>query len=120
MTDSIVERPAEPVGMGTTYGGFADIARRLNALHPERPIPFSRQLAAKWWKHRDTNGFPERLPVEVGVGKVKDLFDLDAVERWHSGRPVTARPAVSGDEGFIDTIPLFQVDSRGVWTPLAS
>jgi hypothetical protein len=102
--------------MGTTYGGFADIARLLNARHPERPTPFSRQLAAKWHKHRDTNGFPERCPVELGPGKVKYLFDLDAVERWHTGRKVIRRPVNPP----IETIPLFQVDSRGFWTPLAS
>ena len=110
MADSLAERPAEPVDKGIDYGGFAEIARRINALHPERQIPISRQLVAKWYACRETNGFPERVSVSVREGRTKELFDLAAVERWHviwSGM----RQTVSGPRA--EAIPLFQVDMRG-------
>ena len=106
MAESVIARPAAPAEEGKTHGGFADIARRLNALHPERPIPFSRQLVERWYKCRVANGFPERQPVEVGEGRVRPLFDLQLVERWHSRRTGHAVPP-------IETIPLFNVDQRG-------
>lgn len=101
-------RPAEPVVSGSsTHGGFADIARRLNALHPEREKPISRQLVERWYKCRDTNRMPERCPVQVD-GKEKVLFNLQAVEQWHT-RWLRER----GAEPPIETIPMFQVDHRG-------
>lgn len=108
MTETVVELPAEPAGTVVTYGGFADIARRLNALHPERPIPFSRQLVEKWFRHRETNKFPDRRIVESG-GKLKPLFDLDAVERWHVAWMRDRNPGNPP----IETIPLFNLDRRG-------
>lgn len=110
MTEAVLEHPAELAEqVDSIYGGFADIARRLNALHPERDKPFSRQLVERWYKCRKANGFPERQPVEV-KGKVRPLFDLRLVELWHSteyrGRTRAARPP-------IETIPLFDVDHRG-------
>lgn len=107
MTEALLEHPAE-LAEGSTYGGFADIARRLNALHPERPKPFSRQLVQRWFVCRASNGMPDRRPVEV-EGKVRPLFDLQAVERWHKARGLTRRPSVKP----IETIPLFHVDARG-------
>ncbi len=111
MTAAILEHPAEPVDVGSTYGGFAAIAQRLNELYPERHKPFSRQLAAKWFRCRGTNGFPDRVHVEIN-GKKKELFYLPDVERWHRDehkeRPAPRPP--------IETIPLFQIDFRGMPT----
>jgi hypothetical protein len=109
MAEALVERPAEPVDTGNTYGGFAEIARRLNALHPERAKPISRQLVAKWYACRETNGFPERMPMDEVDGRVRVLFDLVAVERWHISWRMT-RPVVNPP---IETIPLFSIDWRG-------
>jgi hypothetical protein len=106
MTETIVSHPAAPAD-GSTYGGFAEIARRLSALHPERH-PFSRQLVAKWYAYRGVNDFPERMPVEVN-GKTKLLFDLEAVERWHAWWLAKRHP----ERRPIETIPLFSVDHRG-------
>lgn len=108
MIEAVVGHPAEPADKGnSTYGGFADIARRLNALHPERPKPISRQLVERWWKCRESNGMPDRELVEV-EGRVKALFDLRAVELWHrtQHRARKVNPP-------IETIPLFQIDHRG-------
>lgn len=111
MTESLVQRPAEPVEDGVTYGGFAEIARRLNARFPERTTPISRQLVAKWYECREFNGFPERRDVEVGEGRVKALFDLAAVDRWHTAWRLTrVRPAPRPP---LETLPLFQLDVRG-------
>lgn len=109
MSDSLVERPAEPVDTGIEYGGFAEIARRINAIHPNRRNPVSRQLVAKWYACRETNGFPERVPVSVREGRTKVLFDLAAVERWHTAWRLS-RPLMNPP---IETIPLFQLDVRG-------
>jgi hypothetical protein len=109
MTETVVSHPAAPTDGGSTYGGFAEIARRLNALHPERPVPFSRQLVARWYACRGYNGFPEREPVQVREGKEKPLFDLQAVERWHTSWTMTRRH----ENPPIETIPLFSVDRRG-------
>lgn len=51
---------------------------------------------------------PDRAPVETSPGKYQLLFDLHAVERWHTSRFGTraANPPV-------ETIPLFSVDHRG-------
>lgn len=110
MSESLVERPAEPVDTGSTYGGFAEIARRLNARYPERQIPISRQLVAKWYACREKNGFPERSAVRTPDGKPKELFDLAAVERWHTLWRF-GRQAVSGPR--VEALPLFQVDVQG-------
>jgi hypothetical protein len=111
MTGTVLEHPAAPAELGNTYGGFADIARRLSALHPERERPISRQLVQRWYVCRGKNGFPDRELIEVGDGKVKHLFNLAAVERWHSNdhrpRKLQAGPPP------IETIPLFSVDNRG-------
>lgn len=112
MSGTVLKHPAEPAEEGSTYGGFADIARRLNALHPERPKPFSRQLVERWWKCRKSNGFPDRTPREVKGGKVKPLFDLHAVEQWHSTRKRTYVRTREANPP-IETIPLFRIDNRG-------
>lgn len=108
MTETIASRPAEPAEKDQTHGGFAEIARRLNALHPERQIPISRQLVERWYKCRESNGFPEREPVEVSEGRFKPLFNLQAVNLWHTRwtRKRTGNPP-------IETIPLFNVDTHG-------
>lgn len=120
MTGIFVAHPAAPADNGSTYGGFAEIARRLSALHPERTA-LSRQLVAKWYACRGFNAFPERQPVEVD-GKIKVLFDLDAVVRWHyrwSALRADSHPAETGVTARrtanppIETIPLFPVDHRG-------
>jgi hypothetical protein len=68
----------------------------------------------RWYKCRGVNGFPERQPVRVGENKVKPLFDLAAVDRWHMSRtrtrPQQARPQQANS---METIPLFHVDLRG-------
>jgi hypothetical protein len=110
MTETSLDHPAEPTEEGIDYGGFAAIAARLNALHPERPKPFSRQLVARWFKCRGTNKMPDRQPVEVG-GKTKLLFDLEAVELWHATEH-KPRPQ-KGSREPIETIPLFRVDPSG-------
>lgn len=101
MSDFVALHPAVPAEDGSTYGGFAEIARRLNALHPERPIPFSRQLVARWYACREANGFPEPVTREEKGRRSMPLFDLQAVERWH--RPRAGNPP-------IETIPLFEMD----------
>lgn len=118
MSEVVVEHPAAPAESGNTYGGFAEIARRLNALHPERHLPISRQLVERWYKCRETNQFPERVTVVV-KGKEKLLFLLDEVVRWHSwwleqrslDNAVAPRRYVGRPP--IETIPLFEVDHRG-------
>lgn len=106
----LAEHPAEPAEKGiTTYGGFAEIARRLNALHPEREKPISRQLVQRWYLCRGSNGMPDRKSVEV-EGKEKVLFNIYDVERWHTRRELLRRE--KGQP--IETIPLFMVDDRGV------
>jgi hypothetical protein len=121
MTEIVVAHPAAPADNGSTYGGFAEIARRLNALHPERTVLISRQLVAKWYECRGFNAFPERQPVEI-EGKVKVLFDLDAVVRWHDRWMALRVENHSAEAGVaarrtanppIETIPLFTVDHRG-------
>ena len=105
MTEAALDHLAEPAEKGKTHGGYADIARRLNALHPERPRPISRQLVERWYQCRGSNQFPERHSVEVAGGRALVLFDLQAVERWYV-RERRGNPP-------IETIPLFQVDYRG-------
>lgn len=107
MTETVLEHPAEPVENGSTYGGFAEIARRLNALHPERPKPISRQLVHRWFQCRESNGFPATKLVQVD-GKWGSLFNLQAVEDWHSRR----ERGRSGNHP-IETIPMFDLDQRG-------
>ncbi len=116
MTDSKHGHPAELAEEGNTiYGGFADIARRLNQLHPERGKPISRQLVQRWYKCRASNGMPARKDVEVKAGKTKPLFDVQAVERWHTGqlRDRENRIRQRGGNPPIDTIPLFMIDDQG-------
>lgn len=103
MTETTLGHLAEPAEIDSTYGGFAEIARRLNALHPERPVPFSRQLVARWYDCRGANKFPERQPGE------KVLFDLVEVERWHAEWMRERHPGKPP----IETIPLFHVNHRG-------
>lgn len=107
--EKVLGHPAEPVEDGSTYGGFAEIARRLNALHPERPRPISRQLVHRWFECQGYNHFPAPQVVKTN-GKQKSAFDLDAVERWYVGRE---RERVEAGSPPIETIPLFQVDRRG-------
>jgi len=108
MTETLLGHPADLAEQGSTYGGFADIARRLNALHPERTKPISRQLVHRWFQCRESNGFPDKHCTEVDGGRNRVLFNLQDVERWHTTqhRP---RPAAIP----IETIPLFNVDVRG-------
>lgn len=103
MSDFVVVHPAAPAESGSTYGGLAEIARRLNALHPERHIPISRQLVARWYACRESNGFPDLVSREARGSRSMPLFDLQAVERWHRrhfGPP-------------IETIPLFELPHYG-------
>lgn len=103
MADFVLH-PAAPAESESTYGGFAEIARRLNALHPQRPVPFSRQLVARWYTFRETNEFPDPVSREMRGSRSFPLFDLPSVERWH--RRHFGNPP-------IETIPLFDLDSRG-------
>ncbi len=121
-----VSNPAEPVvDENGSYGGFAEVARRLTELHPERSRPFSRQLVNRWYTHREYNAMPEKVPVRRD-GKVVELFDLREVEEWHKTYRQHRRTTSPADRPLggvmetipdfpppIDTIPLFQVDSRG-------
>lgn len=110
MAEAVLGRPAEPVedtSESSNYGGFADIAKRLNALHPERPIPISRQLVHRWWQCRGTNKFPEAKIVKIN-GRPRSVFDLAEVEQWHTNW--------LGERGInppIETIPLFDIDRHG-------
>ncbi len=108
MTETLLGHPADSAEGMITYGGFAEIARRLNALHPERQPPFSRQLVSRWYKCRETNGFPEREPREVEGGRILPLFNLQAVDRWHR---TEYKPRQRSKP--IETIPLFNVDRQG-------
>lgn len=99
--------PAEDTAESRAYGGFADIAKRWNALHPQRPHPVSRQLVHKLWKNRETNEFPEARLVET-EGRLRSVFDLEQTDQWYQDREMKR-----GGGPPIDTIPLFQVDHRG-------
>lgn len=109
--EKVLGHPAEPVveDGSSTHGGFAEIARRLNALHPERSRPISRQLVHRWFECQGYNLFPAPQPVEIN-GKPRSLFDLASVERWYVKRE---RERVEAGKPPIETIPLFQVDRRG-------
>jgi hypothetical protein len=78
------QHPTEPVvdDNGESQGGFAWIAGQLNALHPNRPRPISRQLVHKWWVHRAYNRFPEAIG-KVGSGKGRPIFSRGAVIKWY-------------------------------------
>lgn len=109
--------PAEPVVVDDdgSFGGFTEIAKRLNAGHPESIRPVSRQLVHRWSMNRDYNDFPELVNVRTSNGKIKQWFVLADVEEWyetyrrHRRRPHRSRV----EESVIDTIPLFDVDDRG-------
>jgi len=79
----LLSNPAEPVVDDGSYGGYAEIARLLSSLQPERERPYSRQLVHRWYLRRGYNGFPESKRVVTESGKVKYKFDMAAVERWH-------------------------------------
>lgn len=104
--------PAAPAESGSNYGGFAEIARQINARHPERTLPISRQLVARWYACREKNGFPERKPVEVR-GHTKLLFDLDAVVQWHAMWLRTRQAEDAPYDPTLGTIPLFDLNGRG-------
>lgn len=63
------------------YGGPTRVAAVLTELgYAGRPV--SRQAAYSLWKHRRSNGFPDRVRVEVANGSWLQLFDLDEVRAW--------------------------------------
>jgi hypothetical protein len=109
VSEFVVLHPAAPAEEESTYGGFAEIARQINARHPERGRPISRQLVERWYKCRGANEFPERRNVEVG-GKTKPLFNLDEVMRWHAR---WLRERSTEDDPTLGTIPLFDVSPQG-------
>lgn len=108
MSEFVVEHPAVPAESGSTHGGFAEIARQINARHPERSLPISRQLVERWYKCRGWNDFPERRGVEVG-GKLKPLFDLEEVLQWHARWMRDRQP----DDPTMGTIPMFDMTPQG-------
>jgi hypothetical protein len=109
--------PAEPVVVddGISYGGFTEIARRLSARHPERTRPISRQLVHRWYSTREYNDFPDTVDVRVRSGKIKAWFIIDEACEWYDGyRKYHQYPRYERHEPpSIDTIPLFELDSRG-------
>lgn len=109
--------PAEPVVVDDdgSYGGFTDIARRLNARHPESTRPISRQLVHRWSMNSSYNGFPEVVNVRTRSGKIKPWYVLADVDRWHDSYRQHRRYSryERAQEAVIDTIPLFDVDERG-------
>lgn len=119
----VLGHPAEPVEDDSTHGGFAEIARRLNAFHPERSRPISRQLVHRWFECKGSNRFPEPQLVEIN-GKPRSAYDLDEVQRWYVDRErervkarqlilARARKRAESMSQAIETIPLFRVDHRG-------
>lgn len=110
---AILENPTEPVvGTKDSHGGFAKIAKILNDEDPGRTNPISRQLVHRWYCYRGSNDFPEKHAVMVAEGKIKLLFDLAEVRRWHMSwrqhhKPRTANPP-------IETIALFNVGADGI------
>lgn len=112
MTGLLTHNPAEPVVDDGSYGGFTAIARELSNMHPERTRPFSRQLVHRWYLNREYNDFPEAQPVLAKSGKIKLWFRLDAVYEWHQSYRRYRHPRQSGRPP-IETIPLFEMDSRG-------
>ena len=108
MSEFVVDHPAAPAENGSPHGGFAEIARQINARHPERGKPISRQLVERWYKCRDSNEFPERRYVEVG-GKMKPVFDLDEVLRWHARWMRDRQP----EDHTMGTIPMFDMTPQG-------
>lgn len=113
------QHPAEPVvgDNGKSEGGFAEIARQLNDLYPNRPRPISRQLVHKWWMFRHYNAFPEAVKTKGSTnGQGRPVFDVENVIDWyasylrHRGAPLyekkdtvvhTAQPQQPGEDGAI-------------------
>lgn len=80
---AVFANPAEPATDDGSYGGYTDIAKRLDKGHPDLS-PHSRQLVARWYAAREWNGFPERIPVRYKNGKVRWHFKLTDVEAWYA------------------------------------
>lgn len=108
MSEFVVEHPAALAETGSPHGGFAEIARQINARHPERAREVSRQLVERWYKCRGYNEFPERRNVDVG-GRLKPLFDLEEVLHWHARWVRERQP----EDPTLGTIPLFDMTPQG-------
>lgn len=109
--------PAEPVVVDDdgSFGGFTDIARRLNARHPESNRPISRQLVHRWSMNSPYNDFPGVVNVRTKSGKIKLWYVLADVDDWYDSYRRHRRYSRydRAEEAAIDTIPLFDVDRRG-------
>lgn len=123
MTAEILSGPAKTVDDNSPYVGYTKIAKRLSALEPSRPRPYSRQLVERWYKNRDVNDFPLPHPVRGDDGEITYFFHWEEVLAWHIRyrsthrtrvRSVKPRPRLAEPEpqhghatDEIDTIPLF-------------
>lgn len=115
MEHDTLTNPAEPAVDDGSYAGYAQIARTLSAMEPGRSRTYSRQLVQRWYTHRDYNGFPESEQVQTKSGKVKSLFKLDEVLRWHRSYRAHRRGHHTIEPlPPIDTIPLFQISDAGM------
>ncbi len=114
--------PAEPVVVDDdgSFGGFTDIARRLNARHPESNRLVSRQLVHRWSMKSYYNGFPGVVNVRTRSGKIKPWYILAEVDEWYDSYRQHRRYSRydRAEEAPIDTIPLFDVDGRGSFVVL--
>lgn len=63
-------------------GGPTAVARELTET---RGKLVTRQGVYMWWRRRDRNGFPERVPILTPGRKnpVRELFDIDAILIWY-------------------------------------
>lgn len=111
------ERPTDPGAgdEGSARGGFAKVAEHLNARHPTRVRPISRQLVHKWWRNRHWNRFPEAIEAagSGNGGRGRPVFDLNATVNWYAdylrtrgGAPVEApaQQATPRETGEGDTL----------------
>lgn len=61
---------------GTLLGGIQEAATAIST--PERPV--SRQRVYSYWKHRESNGFPEKV-----MCRDRAYFPIDKVKKWYEG-----------------------------------
>ena len=93
-----------------TYGGYAEVARYVSRLNPNRPQgEYSRQAVNGWYLRRGSNNFPEPYTVRVKSGKVRQKFRISEVDEWFRLHRGTEAPTDEAEP----TSPLFRVDGHG-------
>jgi hypothetical protein len=75
------------------YGGPQRVADLLTEIGYGDGRPVTRQAAYSLWTHRHSNGFPDRVRVQI-PGGWRQLFDLDEVRAWAADPDRGARVAI--------------------------